>query len=60
MDGIISNIHTHKSIKFTDEIEKQDCRNSNQKSTKILWTAIFHMVFACVGWIYNERYETSR
>jgi transposase len=23
MDGIISNIHTHKSIKFTDEIEKQ-------------------------------------
>ncbi len=54
IEGIISKIHKHKSIKFTDSVEKQIVdRNSNQKSTKTLWIAIFHMVIACTGWIYN-------
>lgn len=34
MDGIISNIHTHKSIKFTDEIEKQIVEISTRNPRK--------------------------
>ena len=31
IEGIISKIHKHKSIKFTNSVEKQIVENSNQK-----------------------------
>ena len=60
IEGIISKIHKHKSIKFTDSVEKQIVEIATKKSTKTLWIAIFYMVIACTGWIYNERDETGR
>jgi transposase len=60
IEGIISKIHKHKSIKFTDEIEKQIVEIATRNPRTPLWTVIFYMVITCVGWIYNERYEINR
>ena len=60
VEGIISKIHTHKSIKFTDAIEKQIVEIATRNPRKYYGTTIFYMVIAFVGWIYNERYETDR
>ena len=49
IEGIISKIHKHKSIKFNRFSRKTDRGNSNQKSTKTLWIAIFYMVIARTG-----------
>ena len=63
VEGIISKIHTHKSIKFTDAIEKQIVEIATRNPRKYYEknrNVIFYMVIAFVGWIYNERYETDR
>ncbi len=55
LDGIISKIHKHKSIRIIEDMEKKDYRDSSQKSKKRLFTTIFNVVVRCTGcWIYYK------
>ena len=49
IEGIVSRKHTHKPVKITVRDREKDCRNSNQKSKRRLWTTLLNMVFTGTG-----------
>ena len=60
IEGIISKIHTHKSIKFTDAIEKQMIEIAKRNPKNIMDYHFSTCSLRLLAGFVIERYETNR